>query len=352
MKRRVIIVEDEELVAQDVRAILEDAGYEVPAIFHSAEDLLDGIEELRPDSIIMDIMLAGEMDGIEAAKIITEKMDVPIIYLTAYSSNDILKRAGETEPYAYILKPFHERDLRVNLEMAIYKHEAKKNRIKLIRERTLNEYLKKSIAEKESLLRELHHRVKNNLQLIISLLSLQIRHVEDPAMEQFFRDYVNQLRSIAMIHEQAYPSSGTYIIDFNSYIRSLSSYLLNSHRRSSDVSVRVLGDSVELNMDTAVPLALIIAELLSNSLKHAFREGGGQISIEIRRLNGRYRLIYNDNGSGLPEDVNFPDGGSLGFRMIKNLAEQLGGHIDDKSSGDGVVFTFEFFEQLYVDRIT
>ncbi|MGB9838142.1 histidine kinase dimerization/phosphoacceptor domain -containing protein [Methanothermobacter sp.] len=352
MKGRVVIVEDEELVAQDIRYILEDAGYDVAAIFHSAEDLLESLDKLKPDTIIMDIMLEGEMDGIDAARIVRDRMDVPIIYLTAYSSDEIVRRARETEPSAYIIKPFHERDIKVNLEMALYKHEAKKNRLKLLRERTINEHLKRSIEEKEKLLRELHHRVKNNLQLIISLLSLQIMYIEDPAIDEFFRDYVNQLRSIAMIHEGAYPSSGTYIIDFNAYIRSLSSHLLNSHEKASDVSVRVMGDPAELNMDTALPLALITAELISNSLKHAFREGGGEIIIEIRRLNGRHRLIYRDNGSGLPEDVSFPDGGSFGFRMMENLAGQLGGHIEVKSSDEGVVFTFEFFEQFYVDRIT
>ncbi|MCG2828873.1 histidine kinase dimerization/phosphoacceptor domain -containing protein [Methanothermobacter sp. K4] len=351
MRRRVIVVEDEELVAQDIRAILEDAGYEVPAIFHSAEDLLEGIENLQPDSIIMDIMLAGEMDGIEAARIITEKMDVPIIYLTAYSSNDILKRAGETEPYAYLLKPFHERDLRVNLEMAIHKHEAKRNRLKLIRERTLNEYLKRSIAEKEALLRELHHRVKNNLQLIISLLSLQIRYAEDPAMEHFFRDYVNQLRSIAVIHERAYPSGGSYIIDFGDYLRSISSQLLESYGASSSVLVDIRAEGIRLNMDTAVPLALIISELISNSLKHAF-EGEGRIKISIEKMNGSYLLVYTDDGMGLPEGITFPDGGSFGFRMIENLSIQLGGKVRLEKPERGVRFTFEFTEQVYSDRMS
>ncbi|REE28472.1 MULTISPECIES: histidine kinase dimerization/phosphoacceptor domain -containing protein [Methanothermobacter] len=351
MRGRVVIVEDEELVAQDIRYILEDAGYEVAAIFHSAEDLLESLEKLEPDSIIMDIMLEGELDGIDAARIIKKKMDIPVLYLTAYSSDEIVKRARETEPYAYILKPFHERDIRVNLEMALYKHEAKKNRVKLVREKAINEYLKRSIEEKEQLLRELHHRVKNNLQLIISLLSLQIRYIEDPGVEEFFRDYVNQLRSIAMIHERAYPSSGTYIIDFQEYVRSLSSHLISAHGRASDVRVTVSGDTAELNMDTAVPLALITAELISNSLKHAL-SGGGEIHIEIRRFNGRHRLVYRDSGPGLPEDVSFPEGGSFGFRMMDNLAGQLGGHIKVESSDDGLVFIFEFFEQFYADRIT
>lgn len=351
MKKRVVIVEDEELVAQDIKAILEDYGYEVPAIFHSAEDLIDNLERIKPDSVIMDIMLEGSMDGIEAAGIIRKKHDVPVIYLTAYSGDEIVKRAMETEPYSYILKPFHERDIRVNLEMALYKHEAKKNRVRLIQQRTINEYLKKSIAEKEQLLRELHHRVKNNLQLIISLLSLQIRYIGDPVMEEFFIDYLNQLRSISMIHERAYPSGGSYIIDFIDYVRSLSMQLLESHGRTSDVKIRIYGDHVELNMDTAVPLGLVISELISNSLKHAFTDGGGEISIELEKLDGRYRLIFADNGPGLPENVKFPDGGSFGFRMIDNLSKQLGGHLEIRRPPRGTIFIFEFSEQVYSERI-
>ncbi|QHN07330.1 sensor histidine kinase [Methanothermobacter sp. THM-2] len=218
-------------------------------------------------------------------------------------------------------------------------------------DKNIRKFLEASLREKEFLMSEIHHRVKNNLQLIISLLSLQIRYAEDPAMEHFFRDYVNQLRSIAVIHERAYPSGGSYIIDFGDYLRSISSQLLESHGASSSVRLDIMADDVRLNMDTAVPLALIISELISNSLKHAF-EGEGRITISIEKMNGSYLLVYTDDGRGLPDGIKFPDGGSFGFRMIENLSMQLGGNIRVEKPERGVKFTFEFTEQVYSNRMS
>lgn len=121
-KVKILVVEDERIVAKDIQNTLKNLDYDVPAIASTGEDAIEKAKELRPDIVLMDIVLKGEMDGIEAAKIIRNEFRIPIIYLTAYEDEDTLERAKITEPLGYILKPFEERDLHTTLEMALYKH--------------------------------------------------------------------------------------------------------------------------------------------------------------------------------------------------------------------------------------
>lgn len=122
MATNILIVEDEGITAMDIKNRLESLGYNVPAMVSSGEDAVKKTKEIMPDLILMDIMLKGNMDGIEAAENIRSSLDIPILYLTAYSDDNTLKRAKVTEPYAYILKPFSERELLVSIETALYKH--------------------------------------------------------------------------------------------------------------------------------------------------------------------------------------------------------------------------------------
>ncbi|MBU4534413.1 MAG: response regulator [Euryarchaeota archaeon] len=352
VNEKILIVEDEELVAQDIKSILEDLGYVVPAIISSAEEALEKIEQNCPDSVLMDIMLEGEMDGIEAAHVIGDRFDIPVVYLTAYSNGDVLKRAKKTEPYGYILKPFQEQDLKVNIELALYKHEAKKNKMYYLKERALNRQLENSLKEKDALLREIHHRVKNNLQIIISLLSLQAKYFNDPRINNFFRDYVNQIKSMAMIHEKMYQSNDLNRINFTEYLPGLFSQLSGSYNKSSKVNILFQADEILLNLESAIPCGLIINELVTNSLKHAFPlKRSGEIKIELFRLeDGKIYLKVYDNGKGIPPEIEFPNKGSFGFRMVYTLVNQLGGTIKlDKNQGTHFLIIFE--EMKYNQRL-
>ena len=121
-EKRILIVEDEIITAEDIRESLQDMGYMVLGIVSSGEEAIKKVEEDIPDLVLMDIMLRGEMDGIAAAKQIRSVFNIPVVYLTAYSDKIILERAKITEPFGYILKPFDERELQINIEIALYKH--------------------------------------------------------------------------------------------------------------------------------------------------------------------------------------------------------------------------------------
>jgi PAS domain S-box-containing protein len=123
---RILVVEDESIIAEDLKDSLIKLGYTVPSIESSGEKAIKRTEEIKPDLVLMDIVLHGNIDGIEAAKEIRSRFDIPVVYLTSYSDDEILERAKVTEPYGYIIKPFNERELLINIEIAIYKHRIEK----------------------------------------------------------------------------------------------------------------------------------------------------------------------------------------------------------------------------------
>lgn len=207
--------------------------------------------------------------------------------------------------------------------------------------------LQASVREKEVMLREIHHRVKNNLQIVSSLLSLQAARVQDPNTVEMLRDSQNRVRSMAYIHERLYRSPDLARVNFADYARALAGHLLNSYQSpdSETVSVRVdIGDDARLSVDTAIPCGLIVNELVSNALKHAFppaRKTPGVITIAMRQTSNECTLTVRDNGVGLPVDVDFRHARSLGLELVAILAEQLGG-VADIDRRSGTVFTIRF----------
>jgi len=206
------------------------------------------------------------------------------------------------------------------------------------------EQIKASLREKEVLLKEIHHRVKNNLQVISSLLNLQSRYIEDQSVLELFQESQNRVRSMALIHEKLYRSQDLARINFAEYIRNLATHLVRSYRASSGpVSLKVDANDVSLSIDAAVPCGLIINELVSNSLKYAFKDGReGEIRIELRSDRDRQvTLIVADNGVGFPKDLDFRYTESLGMQLVNTLTNQLDGTVELHSNG-GTEFKITF----------
>jgi PAS domain S-box-containing protein len=347
---RILVVEDEELIGQDIKFLLEDLGYEVPDLVPSGEEAINKAGETHADLVLMDIMLEGDMDGIEAANKINNQYGIPIIYLTAYRNEEIFQRAKLTEPYAYIVKPFEERELRTNVEIALNRHKAEKERIKLTELTAKNQILKRSLKDQETLLREIHHRVNNNMQIISSLLSLQSAHVKDDRDLQLFKDSQNRVKSMAKVHERLYQSYDLSSIKFAGYCQSLLTDLFSSHRAAPGIRLKIDIDDVSFNMETAVPCGLIINELVSNSLKYAFPNNIGEITVSLKHYNqDKFLLTISDNGVGIPGDIDFKNSSSLGFRLTNNLTSQLEGKIDLYSE-NGTTYKIVFKELMYETR--
>jgi len=206
--------------------------------------------------------------------------------------------------------------------------------------------LKASLGEKEVLLKEIHHRVKNNLQVMSSLINLQARYTMDEQILQTLKEIQNRIQSMALIHEKLHQSEDLARIDFSEYIQSLTAYLYQTYgAQLANITLNINIDDIFLNIDTAVPCGLIVNELVSNSLKHAFTHEGmrGEIRIDFHSdTDNQLTLTISDNGVGFPEDLDFRNMKSLGLRLVIMLTEQLDGIIDfDGSDGTKFEITFQ-----------
>jgi len=208
----------------------------------------------------------------------------------------------------------------------------------------VEEQLKTSLGEKEVLLKEIHHRVKNNLQIVCSLLDLQARYVENQQMLGMFQDSQNRVRSMALIHEKLYESADLARIDLEEYVRELAEGLFNAygaHAAPIALDVQIQGD--DLGIDEAIPCGLIITELVSNAFKHGFPKGrGGTVYVGMQTAeDDEMVLTVRDDGVGFPEDIDFQHTESLGLRLVVNLTRQLRGRIELSRAG-GTEFGIRF----------
>ncbi len=214
----------------------------------------------------------------------------------------------------------------------------------------------KSLAKAEAARKkEIHHRIKNNLQVISSLLDLQADKFEDENVREAFRESQSRVVSMALIHEELYKEEGTDTLNFSEYLKKLAESLFQTYRLSSkNIHLNMdLEENTLFDMDTAVPLGIIVNELVSNSLKHAFPgRDKGEIRIELRREeNGEYKkegckrtsfaLIVSDNGVGIPENLDIEDLDSLGLQLVITLVDQLEGELELKRN-NGTEFTMRF----------
>lgn len=213
------------------------------------------------------------------------------------------------------------------------------------------EFVKKSLEEKEALLREIHHRVNNNLQIISSLLSLQSDNVVDERDHELFVESQNRVRSMAMIHEKLYQSDSFSSINFSDYLKTLLNSLIYDYTTNlRHIKLELDIEDVDLNIETSVPCGLIINELVSNSLKHAFPNGrSGKIMVKLHQDNDHYMLVVGDDGIGYSEESVTENDKKLGFNLVKSLIRQLDGSMEILE-GNGTVYRIIFSELKYQKR--
>jgi len=204
--------------------------------------------------------------------------------------------------------------------------------------------IEKSLSEKELLLKEIHHRVKNNLQVVSSLLDLQSRGIEDEEALATFMEGQNRVKAMALIHQKLYQNEDLATIDFAEYAEQLMKELASIYPDSNAVntSVKATGKT-QFDIDTAIPLGLILNELVSNAYKYAFEgKGSGELNVSVQSLgDGKHQLTVSDSGAGLPEGFDFKKAKSLGLRLVRRLAKQLYGSVEYRWD-DGSQFTIQF----------
>ena len=447
-KPKVLIVEDNRIVAEDLKLKLQRMGYGVTEVTTSGEQAIKSIETHLPDLILMDIRLGEGMNGIETATKLRQLHRFPIVYLTAHADDDTIARAKLTEPSGYIIKPFDQKELQSTIEIALYKHridqkvreseewlmttlrsigdgviatdiegcikfmnplaesltgwpeadaigkkldtvfqiinentrqtvenpvtkvletgqvvglanhtvlisrdgreipikdsgapimlhDDEKTGVVLVfqddtKSRTAERQIRQSLIEKEVLVKEIHHRVKNNMQVTLSLLQLQADSIADSTVHRVITEIRDRINAMAMIHDHLYQSEDLSQIRINDYLFDLVSIQFRSFGIDGDrISLKIDVAEIYLPVNFATPLALIVNELTSNSLKHAFPEGNnGTIHINISVEDNRYELLYRDTGIGIPAEIQFDTTDSFGLYLIRILVQhQLNGDI-------------------------
>ncbi len=380
---RILVVDDQPLNVKLLNTILTRHGYEVLATCSGLEALSIAHENL-PDIILLDITMP-EMDGFQTCQQL--KADpvssvVPVIFISALSEVADKVNAFKYGGVDYITKPFHKEEVlsRVDNHLRIYRLQRSLDEKNIHLERTqqelttlnqllatyndkledmvkdrtekldaTNRQLSASLKEKEILLKEVHHRVRNNLQIISSMLQLGFAHVSDPEVAAMFRSSYSRVKVLAVIHDKLCESADFSSVNVEDFINILFSELASSYANISTPVLVVDTNIDSLNINLMICIGLILNELISNSIRHAFTKGNkGVVTIAFNKSeNGQYSLMASDNGTGIVED-NPNSGTYAGMQIVKDLvASKLKGHIEisaNNVANNGTTVTIIFKE--------
>lgn len=341
----ILVVDDEKTLRLVLRRAMEKEGYRVTEAENS-EQCLESCQQLKPDLVLLDAMMP-QMDGFACCARLSALLgdDCPaVLIITTLNDKASVDRAFEVGATDYATKPIDWPVLLMRVRRLIQTRYAMSQlrqrttelmtanvalQTEITHRRQAEKQLKLSLQEKEVLLKEIHHRVKNNLQVIESLLRLQSRYTKDKQVLSMFKESQNRIKAMALVHEKLYQSKDLARINLPEYIRSLVASLLRSYGKANIVP-QINIDDISLEVDTAISCGLIINELVANSLKHAFPENHqGEISICLQAENNHeFMLIVGDDGVGFPKSLDFQDTKSLGLQLVCSLVEQLGATIE------------------------
>ena len=359
-RNSILVVDDDPYMFNVLADFLREAGYNV-LLATKAETVFEIIGRELPDIILLDINLPG-ITGFEIAarlKANQRTRAIPVIFMSARTDSKDKVRAFDLGAVDYITKPINleEGAARINTHLTIrnLQKSLEEKNSKLSREiaerkkveealRKSEEQIKASLKEKEVLLKEIHHRVKNNLQIINSLLNLQSRGIKDQESQDIFEKCKNRIDSIALVHEKLYQSEDLANVNFGEYVNTLTVRLFDAYSsRLPDVELKINVENLFLQVNKAIPCALVINELVMNSIKHGFPTGkGGEIAVELKMLDtDRVSLSVSDNGVGLPKNFEIAAPATLGMQIINALVGQLHGTLNvDKSKGTKFIINF------------
>jgi len=349
----ILVVDDQPSQLASHEAILRELGERLVTA-RSGREALQRLMHEDFAVILLDVNMP-DMDGFETASLIHQHPrfeKTPIVFVTGAQPTtlDRLKgyRVGAVD---YVEVPVVPEILRSKVAVFVDLNRKRRDLQRLndalqaeIAQRRNAEEAVRHSREKEVLLQEIHHRVKNNLQIITSLLRMQSRAVQDPALSEALRECQNRVASMALIHDKLYRARDLARVSFGEYVRDLTNNILTSYALPAR-SVRVKLDiaDLSLSLDCAVPCGLILNELMSNCLKHAFPVGrSGTVYIGFHAEGeGELCLVVRDDGVGVPAAVDLGRTSSLGWRLIRALVEQLGGVVQcHTTSGTSVEIRF------------
>ncbi len=323
---RVLIAEDDFLVSEMIEGELVDAGYEIVGKAANGIRAVELTLSLEPDIVLMDIRMP-EMTGLEATRQIMDCCPTPVIILTAYENIDMVENAGDAGVGAYLNKPLDAQEL----EKAILIARARFNDIKELKEK--NRQLEEADKVNKNLMKEIHHRVKNNFQLVSSLLNLQIGGIDDDETRGILEAGRDRVQTLAVLHEKLYEVGDFVSLPMNIFIEDLMNALSGAYNtEDKSISMDINIENIVLDTKKAVTIGLILNETVTNSLKYAFPEPTDKkciINVSMTVEDKSILLRIADNGIGVLDIEKLKSGNTLGMQLIHLLTEsQLAGSIE------------------------
>ena len=328
----VLLIEDNLGDIVSIRTMIsevDDGCFEIK-FAETLSEALNILEMEKFDVVLMDLGLPDSQGFRTFTQIHNQMPKLPIIIITGIEDENLGLSAVKKGAQDYLIKgQVNKKLLGRSLKFAIERKQ-------------FEERLKSSINEKDIIIKETHHRVKNNMQVIHSLLNLQTHYSENTEAINALKESQNRVKSMGIIHEKLYKSTDHSMIDFSDYVNSLISDLLKSYNVVEQINAEIIIGDIKLNMEKAILCGLIINELISNSLKYAFpNNNGGEIKVSLDLIGSKYILVVSDDGIGFPENIDFKNTKSLGLQLVNNITTQLDGKIE-LNNIDGAEFEIIF----------
>ncbi len=351
-KPTIMIIDDEPTIRQSFAFLLDDHDYKTIQAANGREGL-EIFEHEKVDLILVDLRMP-EIDGLKVlSRIKLISPNTPLIVISGTGSIGDAVEALHLGAWDYLLKPIQEYSLLLHaVENALEKaklieenQEYQKNLEIMVAKKT--EKINKALEEKKILLKELNHRVKNNLNVIISLLSLKSNTItlEKNAIEAF-NECSNLVYSMSMVHEELYQSEDLSEINMESYIEKLAIKMIEIYNPIVSIDYKLNIDDININISKAIPCGLILTELITNALKYAFNDSSkkGLLKIYFSKLeNDKFQIRVIDNGPGIPDNIDLQNPESTGLQIINILTSQIEGTLSAKNN-NGAEFIITFSE--------
>jgi two-component sensor histidine kinase/CheY-like chemotaxis protein len=362
MSHTILTIEDEAAIRKSFVSFLEDYEYNILEAGDGAAGI-DAIKTARPDLVLADLRMP-KVDGLQVLEYVgTHHPEIPVIVVSGTGNISDVIDALHLGAWDYILKPVEDLNIllfavRRALEKVRLAGENRRYRENLeeqVSEKTLalekanaklqsiNRELRTSLEEKEVLLQEVHHRVKNNMQVIMSLMNLQKPVYRDKFDVRLIDKSIHRIQAMAMAHEQLYRTNDFTQINLKAYLKGMVDEIIRNKTAVGDnFDVKVESQEIYMGTEIAIPIGLIIHELADNAIEHAYPDGGGgETRISAVKNGSTYTIMVSDNGIGLPENIDIEKATSLGFMLVQTLTTQIEGKLTVQRQ-NGTIVNLEF----------
>lgn len=330
---RILVADDEAIILTQLEESLRDMGYDVVAKANNGADAIAKAREARPDIVLMDIVMPGEIDGIAACVTIQDDMQIPVVLLTAHGGDEIVSRAKTVRPSGYLLKPHRPHQLKACIETSLSHLGRDRHRASLLRgARHRSEERHRSISDT-------HQLVADDLTMVLALMQLQTRHSGQISLDVAMDSVSKRVLSIMSLQESLYAGYAGGELDAMSYFRDTIEAVRNSHCIPERVRVHLTGDEFNLAPERLQRLGLIVTELVVNAARHAFGDEGGRILVSLKdRGEAGLLVVVSDDGNGFPEQPVYRNAETIGLDVVHRQVRILGGTIT-QHPGQGTAYT-------------